>query len=309
MANTDIVQKIAAAQFQRAYYQNNIWRALIDDRSAELPDHGNTLNIPTDSTAYVVNNRTNMGLDVTDSDNFKVTKPIVVSANGVDLVVNQTKDISVLVAQLVELQTRPSFLTSATEKSGRVARETVNNFLRTTYNGIQADAATGTRRVSAAIAVTTANWGKEAHQNALDEAIRDATVKADEEHWPREGRVCVSSPAVMDVVREEIISKNPPLQSSPALDDALINARAVVYRDWVFVMDDSMGPVNASMDADQTLYFMLRGQGLSFAERLNQLRVIADPAEYHGTLLKGILFYGAAITDKSKLLIQKHAIT
>lgn len=303
MAISDMVAKIAAARFEENFYQSNIWMSLVDDRSSEIAEHGDTVQIPVDGTEYEANDISSAGgrADATRTQ-LQWTTPTIVTGNKVDLVANKSYDINVLVGTLQERITRPSFINKASQSTARAFREKLNADLRATFDGVTA--------ARTAISTSSANFGNEAHQNAVDKALRDARVHADYLSWPRGGaRVVVVSPAYYDLIDENIIDKNVYFNASSTNDLAAIEGEVMRWRGWTIVMDDSLAEGTANTDdGNHNMYFMNRGQGLAYAGVLMNMTMIRSEI-YRGNLVQGLMAYGSAVINPTKLMLQKTSIT
>ena len=303
MAISDIVAKIAGAQFERQFYQNNIWAALLDDKSAEFPGYGNTLEIPIPSAVPTPTDiSSDYTVDATES-NAKFTTPTIATASKVDLILNKAYDLNILVNTLAERRTRPSLVASEAEKAARAFREELNEDLRDTFDAVAATA-------SLAIATASGNFGNAAHQTAVDDALREARVVADSRHWDRGlGRVCVVGPRYHDLITEELVDKNPHFVTRTSMDDALIEGELFRYRGWTILMDDSLGiGTGGTDDAFHSIYFTTRGDGIAFGQDLRGVKTV-DSEIYRGQLVQGVVAWGSVVKQTTKLLRAATTIT
>ena len=306
MPVADNVAELYAAGLLENFYQTNIWANLIQDRSSEIPGYGKSVQFPTDTSDYSPDDvSADYTPEQTDLTDLTWGDPSLTSMGEVTLVLNKAYKINRLISFITERRIRPSLLASAVEKSARAIRETLNRDIRAEFNRLPAS-----RNVGNAIATAAASFGNAAHMNAIDNALREATVKADYEHFPRgPQRVVVVSPAYHDIIVEEIITKNPNLVSDVTLDEALVNAGAVRYRGWTIVMDDSLPQGTANTDdANHTMYFMIRGVGIGYAGELRNQRVI-NSETYMGIRVLGVFTWGNKIIEPGKLLRQTTSIT
>ena len=95
----------------------------------------------------------------------------------------------------------------------------------------------------------------------------------------------------------------------PGLNDRMALARELpVYNGWQIVMDDSMEPSESASTANHWMYFGRAGEGISFADQLRKLRVFESEVR-RGTLIQGLMAYGAKINQPSKIRVVKTTIT
>lgn len=304
MALVDNIAKAFSVRLLQQFYQTNIWRNLVQDRSSEIL--GNSVQFPIDTTDYDPDDVSSTYTpENTTLSNFEWGDPALTTMGEVTLTLDKAYKVNRLISFITERRIRPSLMASAVEKSARKIREQLNGDIRGEFNNL-ADS----RKVSDDIAVTAANWGNAAHLKAIDDALRAATVKADYEHFPRGvARTVVVSPAVHDLIVENIITKNPNLVSDVALDQALIQAGAVRYRGWTIVMDDSLpAGTTADDDGNHNMYFMIRGVGVGYAGELRNQRVVNSEV-YMGVRIIGVFSWGNKIIEPGKLLIQKTEIS
>lgn len=302
MPNTDAVGKVASSLFLESLRQNNIWMGLADDRSSELA-YGDTIELPTDETAYAVNTASVAnGLSSTASDHAWGT-PLPVTLNSVNLVVNKGFDIDVLVGLLVQEMVRPSTLQQAVDSAARTLREQRNAEMRGAL-----DLAVSDNQLTA-ITTKTAEWGNAAHATAVDKSFSEASVKAGYRHWGvGMGRVAVMSPATYEVLENKILTdKN---YFAGDTNDQLLRENALGrYKGFTLMVDDSLAEGTAQGDgAKHTIYFVLRGQSFAFAQSLNNFRFFQSE-QYKGYRIQGIQYYGAVIHRPSRSMIAKTTIT
>ena len=302
MPTADAVGKVYAAQWQVKYRQDNIWPSLMLDMSPELI-YGDRLALPSDATAYAVGSNINANVLSTNASDHQWGTPIVVTADSVDLVVDKAYPINSLVGKYIEKRVRPSFLTSAANLSASVLREQFNNDLRGTF-----EAAAAGQQLSP-IAVTSANWGNAAHKKAIYDAVREAELAFDYGFLPRgSGRYCVGSPAVMQLLVDYVIEQKLTFQGATN-DEALREGLLGRLRGFALYADNSLkSGTSASDDANHTMFFGLRNEGIAFAQEMRGLRVFESEV-YRGWLVQGDVSFGSIINQPSKLRIAKHNIT
>ena len=299
MANPALVAKIFRATLFENYYQQNVWRSLVDDVSAEIPEGHDSIDMPYDDLGYEVKDVDRAEQLGTNATQLARGAPHVVSGSKRTLQMQTYGEIDELVGTFTSMNTLPNFLASAARHSARVIIEVVNGAIRTQFDA-------STEAVAGPITVKAADYGKDDHKTAIINALRAASVKADEEHWPREGRYCVMSPSYLDLIIDDIIESKFFFVSG-VNDMAAVNNQLPRYRGWDLIMDDSMSPVKTASTANHFMYFGRRGVGVGVAVRLRGLRVYESEV-YRGMRANAELQYGTLINEPSKLLLQKTTI-
>lgn len=301
MALTDVIGRIFGPAFQTEYYQANIWPQLAADLSSELP-FGDTLELPSDATTYALNSRTATQARSSTVTDHARSAPAVVNGSKVNLVVTEYDDVDVLIPTAAQNQVRPSFVSNAIFHSARIMSERLSNDIREKF-----DALTGTS-VLGNIAVTAANFGNAAHVTLIMQRIRDADKSMNAGHLPRPGRYLSVGPTYYDLILQQLIDDKLFLVTG-ATDNAVVNAQIPRYRGFDIVMDDSLGVgETATDDANHNMYFGLRGEGISYATQVRNLRAF-ESENYKGIRVTGDLFHGNLVNQPSKVRIAKTVIS
>ena len=309
MANQDLVAKIAYPLFLRALYQDNVWLGLVQDDSAQVSGYGDTIQYPVDKSTYTLDDvsATYIPNQTTISD-LEYGDPSLVTADKVDLTVNQVRKVSKLLTHILDAQVRPSFMEAITTKLGREQQMAVNSYIRDTVFDSANVAAT--HRLPA-ITVTAANFASGSDTTFLGkvaESLSNAALLADGAYWPDAGRVCVMSPNMHSAMVDYLLDKN-------YFVSVALNNRAVVENDilrfkgWDIIKDNSTGVGAANTDDDKhTMRFMIRGETLKYAGQLERFRVI-ESEKYMGMLAQGLWSWGAVLPQGEKAIIQTVSIT
>ena len=314
MAVADIVPVVHSAAFLQPYIQDNIWMQMVRDDSRLVAGRGDTISYPSDETDYEtlapVDDSTNLGrgYDATLAQ-IKWADPHLVTAGKVDLVLNKFYNVNAIVHTTQDLRTLPGMLQNVMRKQSERLTEQANKDIRDEFDTLTAGRVAGTTHADLNIAVTSANWGNDAHLNAIVEAIKTATVAADYAKIPRAGRTVVVSPAVAALIREKLVSDRNFLVRG-ATDTAMLEAALGMYDGWTIVPDNSMGDggTTANDDAEHTMYYLRRGVGVAYAGDLRRMRSF-ESEEWKGILSRGEYAYGVKVIEPSKVFRGTHTIS
>lgn len=314
MALLDLVPKIFTAQFLDMDEQTNIYRPLMQDRSSELP-YGDTIKLMKDTTpdtTYTATAQAGWNNLNNTQQNFKWPDPKLLTGDTVDLVVDKVFGDRFLVTPLQERRLRVNLVAQGIEKYGIAYRNQFNTDARAAFDAVKTDLPANSLDTTAKgrIDVTAANFGNDAHRDAVGEAIEDMTERVDYAHWPRTstGRWLVVSPAYHRLIRDYIKSKNLNLVQSTILDNAFVSAQVFFWDGWNIIMDDSLGAgKTATDDAKHKMYFFQRNC-VSYARELNVSR-ISESDEWFGRLMFFAMSYGIKLGQPERLYIVETSIT
>ena len=312
MALSDGVETLAYSRFLIPYQQQNIWRGFYQDLSGEFPGYGQTLSLPTDDGSVPGDAgdssydwRDDSATYNVDSTLTQLTRPnpTLQDISTTSLTINQVRRKEKLVPWLAQERLRVNLLSSASMWVSRRIMEEINKHLRAT---MLAAPAVSQRP---AITVTAANFAtpNAAYKTALLNEFAEAELDFDESYIPMDERVAIVSPRIhkylTDFLQEEklfLVEQNPQF---------VIEGMTPRYKGWQIVKDVSAGKgVTAADDDKHAIFFLRRGEGLSFAGELSVIRVI-EPERVDGWEVQGTFTWGAAVTEPSKLRVTKHNIT
>ena len=322
MANSDNVARIAGEMFQEFWYQSNIWAqdGYVYDYTYLLSQGGKSVRIPKsdlsdydDVVRFGSPGNNNLLTEDSTIAALKRGEPDIIDTEYVDLVIDKSYDLDIVINPLAERRLRPSLRQEVAMQRARKARERWNTDVRAAF-----DAIPDARKVGDDIAVTTGNWGNAAHLNAINKALRDATLKADTGYWPGgEGdettanmpRIAVMGPAMYHLIRQYLIEQKLYL-STPITDMAAARARVMQWEGWTLRMDNSIKVAHgAADDANHNIYFLIQGtDGVGCLKELEDVRTIESEL-YKGERTMGTWTWGVKVINDSKLMIQKTAIS
>lgn len=302
MANTDNVAIAYGAVFRERFYQTNVWRSLVRDRTPELSPGADRIRIPVYARARNAQALTLSQQLGTSASELARNAPQIATTSYIDLVADKPYEVDTLVGTFADVLIRAPLLAEVADLDARAFTEQVNEDIRAKF-----DLAASAQQLTA-VTTTSANWGNAAHQTKVEEAIRSAAVKADYAHWPRDGRYVVVSPAVGDVISVKVrADKN--FLISGITDNALReNLVDKVFSFNVYIDDSLTEGTTSSSDANHSMYFGRMGSGISFVEVIRNLRTIVSEV-YRGYRVMGDAMWGALITNPTHVLIAKHNIT
>ena len=305
MAFSEVVGHVFGVELLDKFYQENLWAGLARDRSSELA-FGDTLEIPVDNTSYSLTDVSSTNIvDAANASALAWGTPSLLTPSKVDLVINVYQQFNYILSTRQSAEIRFNYMQRATSELARLLTEALNGNIRSKF-----DALTGTGNVVTTVSTKASEWGDATHLNALEAGLRAAKVQCDGLHWPRGRRLAVMGPALYDLMGEMIKEKNLYLVPTTATTDAAVGGTVSGWESWQFVMDDSIATARtANDDANHSIYFMLRGEGISFAQRLRNVQVIPNSEVYTGALIRGQILYGSAVEDDTKLKLLKSSIT
>ena len=303
MGVEDITGKTFDMMFLEDYYADNVWPALVADYSAKVEAGAKSVELPIDETQYTVSQIPDAQITNPTRSQLEWGTPNVFDAGKMVLDLNRSFEINTLIGKLPELVTKTNPQGSAVKHTARVLLEQVNKDLRGEFDG-----APNSSLVGAAISTSAANFGNNAHRDAILKSLRDAAKKADIASWPRSDRYVVVSPAYFDILDEALLDKN--YSFSGEINDRAFTERLLPpYKGWNVVMDDSMDSDETASTANHFMYFGRRNEGIAYAQRLDETDVIPKSEKYKGALIRGMNLYGVEIVAPKKVLLQKTTIT
>ena len=304
MAITDVIGKAFAGRFLRKFYQSNVWMGLVDDRSAEFVNV-DSLDIPSDGTSYSLTAVTKANIQGRTVSNHTWGDPTMVDGDKVTLTIDKYHRINLGIGTIHELQTAPSFVESAAEKTAIAFTEELNGGIRAGFDAVAAAQSTA---FSAIITVANkAAFNGNTHREAIQKSIRDAAEEADANHWPGEGRYAVMSPAYYRGIQEEL-EEDKIFLVTGVTDNMVVNKALARYAGFEIIMDDSMPNAKTASTANHWIYFGVRGTGIAYSSQLRRMRVFESEV-IDGMRVQGSSAYGAVIHEPSKILVQKTTIS
>ena len=311
MPLVNLVPEIFSAQFLMQDEQTNVYRPLMEDRSAELP-YGDTIKLNNDDTTYAAAAQSGwQNIDNTVA-NFKWPEPKLLTGSTTDLVVNKVYGDRFLVTPLQERRLRVNLVAQGIEKYGIAYRNQFNSDARAEFDTIKTVRAANSLDTTAKgrIETTAANFGNDAHRDAVGKAVEDMTERVDYAHWPRSatGRWLIVSPAYHRLIRDYIKSKNLNLVSSTILDNAFVSAQVFFWDGWNIIMDDSLGAGKTNADDDKHKMYFFQRNCVAFARELTTSNMVVSE-EWFGRLMFFAMSYGIKLAQPSRLYIVETNIT
>ena len=303
MAITDVIGKAFAGRFLRKFYQSNVWAGLVDDRSAEFVNV-DSLDIPSDSTSYALTAVTKANIQGRTVSNHKWGDPTMVDGDKVTLTIDKYHRINLGIGTIHELQTAPSFVESAAEKTAIAFTEQLNGGIRAGFEAA-ADARSTTELT--AISTTAGDYGNGAHKDLIKASIGNAAEQGDEDHWPADGRYAVMSPSYYRLIQDELESDKLLLVTG-VTDRMVVDKVLGRYKGFEILMDDSIPNAKVAANSVHPILYGVRGHGIAYASQLRRMRVFESEV-IDGMRVQGSSAYGAVIHEPLKILLQKSNIT
>ena len=308
MPVADVINAIAAARFLELYNVERVWPALAEDLSAEVP-YGDALDLPSDDRNITETMVTQGDFQGDTLSDHVWPNPHIGDPTKVTLNLNQYYRINELVPTAHQVQVRPNMLNSKMFHAARVAAERVNTYIRSQMQALNNNA-----QLLTAIAVSSANFTtpNDTFLTHVRRAFFEAEEELDYAHMPIPGRVAVVSPSIYSVVERFFEDAKIPYQT--LLNDQA-TAQGVVLRlsGFDLIKDASPGSGKAAADDDKhTMFFFRRGEGISYAEQLREIRAIdgmSSGSNHDGWLVRGRLLFGATVNQPSKIRLTKIAIS
>ena len=207
--------------------------------------------------------------------------------------------------------------------AAQIASETAIGLQKEINDSIRgvANAASGVSLLTP-LSVATGDWGNDAHQDAVLKKIRDARTAISVQGRPaprmsvapgdRQGGLprltCVVSSEMSQVIQEGMERKN--YFNQPLNEEVLREGVVTRYAGVDIVEDNSQGAGTAAGDNDRhTMFFLWRGESLSYIGGLRMARTLPDSPSHLGVEFRGVYTWGSSIEDPRKLRIAKQTIT
>lgn len=290
MAVTNAVGALYAARFEQNFYDMSRWVGLTVNHSSETP-YGDELVVNRDATNVTVQDYT-AGTDLTVETRF--------DTGAVTLALNQRKYYNIYVDDTESAQVRPSIVNEATLNAAAKMATEVDAYIRgQAIVGLGADRMLTDIKAGATFD-DIKDTPTEAVRNAIVDRITDAAELADELYWPESGRVMVISTKVKRAIIDYLLTNK--FTFSGNINDSTYQNFAIANTLGFMPVVDPTIPKTGN-DAFR-LYFMLRNNGLGYAQQLSVQETIRAEKRF-GDNLRRLMMYGAARTHPDKLLTVK----
>lgn len=302
MPLTDGIGTVFSAAFLTQYYQTNVWMGVVDDRSAEL-EFGDSIDMIVSDFDTVVTPRSKSTAQSDAVSSLTWGQPHVGDVTKATLTIDRYPEVQELVPLVAATQIRPNLVAEKGQQAARKLLNTINDDIRDKVNAV-----TDARARLTDITVTAANWGNENHVTAIFNAFEEAALEMDEGYIPEDGRNLYTSPDMYNLIVKSLIERK--LFLVNGLNDQMVVDRTVPrYYGFNIMKDNSVGAGHSATDDDKhTMYFLRRGEGITFAGQLRNFRTFQSE-QFKGYLIQALYAYGAAVNQPEKIRLAKTVIS
>ena len=302
-----LIPELARRTFAPNFYAPSPWRSVVWDLSDETRMGGDSIRIPfwpSDQSTTAVTESTELG---TTASNLTWGAPTISAPSNVLLELDETRQVNKLISTLQDVRTFPEMIPADMQEQAQAAISYIETYIR----GLAQARAAASVRTKADVTVTANNFAnaQTAFLSNLKEQFHDAAIVLDQANAPKEGRVCITSSRIVEYLKIHMESLGIPMDGSGFNYENTVNGRLPMINGFALMADPRAGDgVANTNDAIHSMFFTVRGGALAFAQQIDRFFTM-ESETYRGTLVRGLISFGAVLYRPSFLAARRISIT